>query len=70
SVSRALYFYVKHAHVGVVPGIKEYMAEWVKHWDEDGVLSDAGMIPMPQSEREQYLAAMQDLPKLTADMLK
>ena len=27
SVSRALYFYVKHAHVGVVPGISEYMNE-------------------------------------------
>jgi len=70
SVSRALYFYVKHAHVGVVPGVEEYMAEWVKHWDEDGALSDAGMIPMPQAERDQYLAAMKDLPKLTADMLK
>ena len=70
SVSRSLFFYVKHAHVGVIPGIEEYMAEWVKHWGEDGVLSDAGMIPMPQSERDSYLAAMKNLPKLTADMLK
>ena len=70
SVSRALYFYVKHAHVGVVPGMKEYMAEWVKHWGEDGALSDAGMIPMPQEERAKFLAAMDNLPKLTADMLK
>lgn len=70
SVSRALYFYVKHAHVDAVPGIKEYMAEWVKHWGEDGALSDAGMIPMPEAERNQYLAAMKNLPKLTADMLK
>ncbi len=70
SVSRALYFYVKHAHVGVVPGMKEYMAEWVKHWGEDGALSDAGMIPMPQEERAKFLAAMNELPKLTADMLK
>ena len=70
SVSRALYFYVKHAHVGVVPGINEYMAEWVKHWGEDGALSDAGMIPMPQEDRAKFLAAMNDLPKLTADMLK
>ena len=70
SVSRALYFYVKHAHVGVVPGIEEYTAEWVKHWGEDGILSDAGMIPMPMAERDQYLAAMKALPKLTADMLK
>jgi phosphate transport system substrate-binding protein len=70
SVSRALYFYVKHAHIGVVPGIDEYMAEWVKHWGEDGALSDAGMIPMPQAERAKYAAAMKNLPKLTADMLK
>jgi phosphate transport system substrate-binding protein len=70
SVSRALYFYVKHAHIGVVPGINEYMAEWVKHWGDDGALSDAGMIPMPEDERAKYAAAMKDLPKLTADMLK
>ena len=37
---------------------------------EDGALSDAGMIPMPEAERTKYLAAMKDLPKLTADMLK
>ena len=70
SVSRALYFYVKHAHIGVVPGMDEYMAEWVKHWGDDGALSDAGMIPMPEAERTKYAAAMKDLPKLTADMLK
>ena len=46
------------------------MTEWVKHWDEDGALSDSGMIPMPQAERDQYLAAMKNLPKLTAEMLK
>ena len=46
------------------------MAEWVKHWGEDGALSDAGMIPMPQEERAKFLAAMDNLPKLTADMLK
>ena len=70
SVSRALYFYVKHAHMGVVPGLKEYMAEWVKHWGEDGALSDSGMIPMPTAERNAFKAAMTDLPVLTADMLK
>jgi phosphate transport system substrate-binding protein len=70
SVSRALYFYVKHAHIGVVPGLEEYMTEWTKHWGEDGILSDAGMIPMPVTEREYYLNAMKDLPILTSDMLK
>lgn len=70
SVSRSLYFYVKHAHVGVVPSIKAYMGEWVKHWGDDGMLSEAGMIPMPKSERAKYKAAMSDLPELTSDMLK
>ena len=70
SVSRALYYYVKHQHIGVVPGIKEYMAEWTKHWGDEGVLSDAGMIPMPKSERAKYKSAMTNLPVLTAADLK
>jgi phosphate transport system substrate-binding protein len=70
SVSRALYFYFKHAHVGVVPGIKEFMAEWTKHWDEDGVLAENGMIPLPDAERAAYAAAMKNMPVLAADMLE
>lgn len=70
SVSRALYYYVKHQHIGVVPGMKEYMTEWTKHWGDDGVLSDAGMIPMPKSERAKYKSAMTSLPVLTAADLK
>ena len=70
SVSRALYYYVKHQHIGVVPGMNEYMAEWTKHWGDDGALSDAGMIPMPASERAKYKSAMSSLPVLTAADLK
>ena len=70
SVSRALYYYVKHQHIGVVPGIKEYMAEWTKHWGDEGALSDAGMIPMPKSERAKYKSAMKNLTVLTAADLK
>ena len=70
SVSRALYYYVKLQHIGVVAGIKEYMAEWTKHWGDEGALSDAGMIPMPKSERDKYKSAMTNLPVLTATDLK
>ena len=70
SVSRALYYYVKHQHIGVVPGMKEYMTEWTKHWGDDGVLSDAGMIPMPKSERAKYKSEMTSLHVLTAADLK
>jgi len=70
SISRSLYFYVKHAHVDVVPGIKEYMAEWTKNWGEDGLLSDAGMIPLPEAEMNEMKSRMKNLPALTAADLK
>lgn len=68
--SRALYFYVKHQHIGVVPGIEEYMTEWTKHWGDDGALVDAGMIPMPKAERKEMMDRMNDLPVLKAKDLK
>ena len=63
-VSRDLWFYIKHSHVEIVPGLREYMLEWTKHWDEDGILADAGMIPMSEEERAQYKDAMINLPKM------
>ena len=55
-VSRPLFFYVKGAHVGTVPGIKEFVAEFTseKAFGEGGYLSDRGLIPMPDAEREQF----------------
>lgn len=68
--SRALYFYVKHQHIGVIPGIAEYMKEWTKHWGDDGILADAGMIPMPMAERKEMASRMSELPLLKASALK
>ena len=44
--------YVKKAHVGVIPGIQEYVAEFVsdKATGEDGYLSEKGLIPLPEEE--------------------
>jgi phosphate transport system substrate-binding protein len=67
--SRALYFYVKHSHMGVVPGIQEYMEEWTKHWGEDGSLADAGMIPLPEAEMQEMKERMQSLVALTENDL-
>ncbi len=55
-VSRALYFYVKKAHVGAVPGVEEYLAEFTseKAYGEEGYLTDKGLIPMPEEERGQF----------------
>ena len=40
-ISRPLYFYVKKAHVGVVPGIEGYLKEFTSEraWGEDGYLA-------------------------------
>jgi phosphate transport system substrate-binding protein len=53
-VARSLYFYVKKAHVGVIPGIKEYVAEFTseKAMGDEGYLADKGLIPLPKAERE------------------
>jgi phosphate transport system substrate-binding protein len=52
-VSRPLFVYVKKAHVGVIPGIKEFVAEYVsdKAMGDDGYLAKKGLIPLPQEER-------------------
>ncbi len=53
-VSRPLYFYVKKAHVGTIPGIVEYIKEFTsdKAAGEDGYLVDKGLIPMSEGEKE------------------
>jgi phosphate transport system substrate-binding protein len=52
-VSRSLYFYVKKAHVGTIPGIGEYVAEFTsdKAWGPEGYLADKGLIPLPEDMR-------------------
>jgi len=52
-VSRPLYFYVKKAHVGVVPGIAEYLAEFTREstWGDEGYLTEKGMIPLDAAKR-------------------
>ncbi len=52
-VSRSLYFYVKNAHVGKIPGIKEYIREFTseKAWGDTGYLVEKGLIPLPTKDR-------------------
>jgi phosphate transport system substrate-binding protein len=52
-ISRALYFYVKKAHVGKVPGLKEFIAAFLSDAaaSEDGYLADKGLIPLAVTER-------------------
>ncbi len=62
-MSRPLFFYVKKAHVGKIPGMKEYLAEFTseKAWGPDGYLAEKGMIPMPDDERAKVGKAVKEL---------
>jgi phosphate transport system substrate-binding protein len=62
-ISRPLYFYVKKAHVDVIPGIREYLKEFTSDsaWGDFGYLSDKGLIPLREDERRKVIAEVQSL---------
>ncbi|MDG1475168.1 MAG: PstS family phosphate ABC transporter substrate-binding protein [Porticoccaceae bacterium] len=66
-ISRPLFFYVKKAHVGVVPGIKGFLNEFTsdKAWGEDGYLAEKGMIPLPIAERTEMAKNTRALKPMT-----
>jgi phosphate transport system substrate-binding protein len=62
-VSRPLYFYVKKAHVGVVPGMVEYLAEFTSEstWGDFGYLTEKGMIPLNKAKRTEIASDVKNL---------
>jgi len=65
-LSRPLFFYVKKSHVGMISGMKEYIAEFTseKAWSKDGYLAEKGLIAMPDAERKAEAAKGKELPDL------
>ena len=65
-VSRPLYVYIKKAHLDVIWGMREFLAEYTseKAWGDDGYLSDKGLIPMPKKERAQFSSDVKNLKNL------
>ncbi len=68
-ISRSLYFYIKAAHVGVVPGIQEYAAEFVSDAavGEEGYLTDKGLIPLPEEQFAENAKRVHSLHLMTAE---
>jgi phosphate transport system substrate-binding protein len=62
-ISRSIYFYVKNAHVGTIPGIKEFVTEFTsdKAWGPDGYLADKGLIALPDAARKAEAKSAQAL---------
>jgi phosphate transport system substrate-binding protein len=65
-ISRPLFFYVKKAHADVIPGLREFLMEFTSEraWGEFGYLSDRGLIPLPEEERDEVGAAVRSLTPL------
>ncbi len=53
--SRPLFVYIKKQHVGVVPGIDKFAAEYVssKALSEDGYLAKKGLVALPKKELDE-----------------
>lgn len=53
-VSRPLFFYIKNAHLGVIPGLTEFVTEYVsdESFGPGGYLSERGLIPLPDADRD------------------
>ncbi|MFZ1827510.1 MAG: PstS family phosphate ABC transporter substrate-binding protein [Candidatus Competibacteraceae bacterium] len=66
-VSRPLFIYVKKAHVGVIPGIKEFIVEFTseKAVGDEGYLGKKGLIPLPDAKRKQVAADANNLKTMT-----
>jgi phosphate transport system substrate-binding protein len=50
--SRPLFFYVKKAHMKVIPGMNEFVAEYLsdKALGDEGYLAERGLVPQPKAD--------------------
>ncbi len=71
-LARPLYVYAKKQHVGTIPGMAEFVAEYVsdKAIGEDGYLSDKGLITLPGDAAEKSRAMALAMDVLKVDGLK
>ena len=66
-ISRSLYLYVKKAHVDRIPGLREYIGEFTseKAVGTEGYLSEKGLIPWSESDRQAVRIAGENLELLS-----
>jgi phosphate transport system substrate-binding protein len=71
-VSRPLFVYAKKAHVGVIPGIAEFLAEFVSDAaiGEDGYLAEKGLITLPEDQLKATKDAVASMEPMKSDELK
>lgn len=65
-VARPLYFYVKNAHRDVIPGMKEFLAEYTSEeaLGPEGYLAERGLTPLTDEKRKEVQDAVSGAKKL------
>jgi phosphate transport system substrate-binding protein len=71
-MSRPLFIYAKKQHIGVIPGMTEFIAEYAseKALGPDGYLADKGLITLPEDQAAKSMEAAKSLAVISADGLK
>ena len=69
-LSRPLFFYVKNAHVGTVPGIEDYVTGFTSEeaWGPTGYLAEKGLIPLEEQKRESMQQQARNFEPMTEEM--
>ncbi|MBB3774483.1 phosphate transport system substrate-binding protein [Erythromicrobium ramosum] len=63
--ARPLFVYVKKEHMRAIPGLEDFMKEWVKSWGKTGPLAKVGMVAMPDEAMTANAAKVQNMILLT-----
>ena len=57
-IARPLFFYIKKAHIGVIPGLMDYVNEFVSEEATEGYLLDAGLVQLSPADSAAVLDAI------------
>lgn len=63
ALARPLYVYVKQAHIGLIPGITEFLTEYIGEsaLGPSGYLAARGLVPLAATDRSRQAALVADL---------
>lgn len=68
--ARPLYVYVKKAHIGVIPGLAEFLRTWTENWGRGGPLAKVGFVASPDDVQAEMAARIESGTTLSAADLK
>ena len=64
--ARAMFIYVKNAHLDAIRGLREFVAEWSRSWGKDGPLTAIGLVANPDNVAARSQAAATEFKALAA----